>query len=99
MTIDWKDIRPVLLGMRDLPAWVVEVIDGDSTLLPEGVSLEDEYVDASYIEFLREQIDLAPRGPQWNQVLKTRMSALEPEVGQTLTRVAIRHGDAEFILR
>lgn len=41
-------------------------------------SLERTTFDASYLDFLREQIDLAPRGPEWAAILTDRLSALSP---------------------
>ncbi len=40
--------------------------------------------DSSYLEFLREQIRLEPRGPDWSQVLSRRLRNLEPYVGHPL---------------
>ena len=34
--------------------------------------------DQSYLDFLQEQIDLEPRGPEWTALMKARLDALTP---------------------
>jgi hypothetical protein len=99
MTAEWKHIRPVLLKMSGLPEWAREIISVDTHVMPAGVTLEEESIDTSYIEFLEEQIKLAPRGEEWNQVLKERKRALEGQVGETMVRVAIRNRRDGFVAR
>ena len=41
-------------------------------------SCERRVFDQSYLEFLREQIALEPRGPEWTAVLRRRLTALAP---------------------
>ena len=41
-------------------------------------SLERMTSNASYLDYLREQIDLAPRGPEWAAILTDRLVALSP---------------------
>ena len=54
---------------KDLP-------DSLRTYAAEVSCLEEYRFDKSYIEFLDEQIDLSPRGPEWTQRLKRRRAAL-----------------------
>jgi hypothetical protein len=41
-------------------------------------SLERTTFDASYLDFLREQIRLAARGSEWTAILTDRLAALSP---------------------
>jgi hypothetical protein len=50
-------------------------------------SAEERIVKPDYFDFLREQIRLEPRGPEWGQVLKKRLADLEPFVDKKLIRV------------
>lgn len=61
--------------------------------------IEESYIDASYIQFLDEQIRLSPRGPEWTERLKKRRAALLPFCGVSLLRGMIRVGDTGFVVR
>ena len=47
-------------------------------------SCERKILDESYLDFLRQQIALEPRGPDWTAVLSKRLTALTPFVGLPL---------------
>ena len=59
--------------------------------LPESVreraiaaSIRESLFDHTYIEFLDEQIQLSPRGPEWSDRLRQRRAALAPFCGVRL---------------
>lgn len=52
-------------------------------------SLEWTTFDASYLDFLREQIRLAARGPEWTAILTDRLAALSPYCDKPTLRGAI----------
>lgn len=60
------------------------------------VELQEHCFDESYIEFLDEQIQLSPRGPEWSARLTRRRAALLPFCGVTLLRGRVQVGDADF---
>jgi hypothetical protein len=47
-------------------------------------TFERKVLAPDYLDFLREQIGLAARGPEWAAVLRNRLTALEPFVGKQL---------------
>lgn len=49
-------------------------------------SIDERLVKSDYLDFLREQIKLEPRGPEWGAILKARLAALEPFVDKSLIR-------------
>ncbi len=55
--------------------------------------------DASYLEFLDEQIRMSPRGPEWSALLSRRRAALLPFRGVPLLRGSVRVGDILFTVR
>lgn len=59
--------------------------------------LEDQVIDASYLEFLREQIELEARGPEWTSLLSSRLLAFEPLLGQRLRRIEVRREGAMML--
>ncbi len=62
-------------------------------------SCERKVFDQSYLDFLQEQIDLAPRGPEWAELLSRRLAALAPFCGLPTISGRISTSDAEFFIR
>jgi hypothetical protein len=50
-------------------------------------SAEQRIVKADYFDFLREQIKLEPRGPEWGQILNKRLADMEPFADKKLIRI------------
>jgi hypothetical protein len=46
--------------------------------------VELKLVTPDYLDYLREQISLNARGSEWLDLLRTRLDALDPYVGQEL---------------
>lgn len=90
-----QDIAAVekLLADSSTPAWVQEAL----TVTPSEAEVERHIIDQSYLEFLAEQIDLEPRGSDWTRVLRARLDAFKPLVGQPLIRIAIARRDVQFV--
>ena len=53
-------------------------------------SVEEKAVAVDYIEFLHEQIKLGARGPEWTELLKRRITVLEPYVNRRVITVMCR---------
>ncbi len=66
-------------AVSQLPV-IDSVMDGQDAL----PTIEEKVVATDYLDFLREQIELNPRGPQWLTLLKSRLAALEPFVGKQI---------------
>ena len=62
----------------------------------DATALEEHRFDESYIEFLDEQIQLSPRGPEWTARLIRRRAALLPYCRVTLLRGSVQVGDTCF---
>lgn len=70
----------------------LDVAGNGSDALP---SVEEELFKADYLEFLREQIKLEPRGPEWGAILRRRLTALEPFANKKLiTAIFFRKPDS-----
>jgi hypothetical protein len=54
-------------------------------------------IDLSYLEFLKEQIELGARGPEWNEILRARLQAYRSTVGQPLVRIRVLGDGLTFI--
>jgi hypothetical protein len=53
--------------------------------------------DSSYLDFLKEQIQLAPRGQAWSKILQRRFDALRHLAGTELISVRVQRGEYLFI--
>jgi hypothetical protein len=62
----------------------------DTVLRP---TVEFSEVTSSYLDFLRNQIRLKPRGEEWAEVLRARLFALVPYENATLYFVSILRMD------
>jgi hypothetical protein len=82
------------------PDWAREILTASATPNVSSTSsteVEAHTIDPDYLKFLREQIDLAPRGPEWSSVLVARLGALQPFVGQPMLRIGVHRGATVFI--
>ena len=89
-----------LAAHQGTPDWAREILTASATQNVSSTSsteIEAQTIDPDYLKFLREQIDLAPRGPEWSRVLVARLGALEPFVGHSMFRIGVHRGDANFI--
>jgi len=93
----WKMIVNAIETMRNCPPWLrtqasltwetasqLPIVDATSDGQNARPIAEKKVVAQDYLDFLREQIELNPRGPEWLSTLKTRLVALEPFVGKEL---------------
>jgi hypothetical protein len=65
----------------------------------EARGIEETCFDESYIVFLEEQIELAPRGPEWTEILRRRREGLRPFCGVPLVSGHIRVGNSRISVR
>ena len=70
-------------------------VDGQNAL----PSIEEKILKPDYLDFLREQIKLEPRGPEWNRILKERLAALEPSVNKAVVTAMFFRKPDTFTLR
>lgn len=90
-------------GDRDI--FIQAILAADS--LPSAVrknaaavqSCERVTFDASYLDFLREQIGLAARGPEWTAILTLRLEALSPYCNLPTLRGTIPAEDCLHCIR
>jgi hypothetical protein len=88
----------ILLASDGLPTWVRDQLAAAGAL-PSGCVVEDETIEADYLDFLREQIRLEPRGPAWTAVLRSRLDAFSDLVGEKLYRVEVVSDERRFVGR
>jgi hypothetical protein len=62
-------------------------------------SVSQSCFDASYLEFLDEQIRLGPRGPEWTARLRRRREALASYCDKRLLYATVSADGAEYSLR
>lgn len=98
MTHHTWDILVAAIGSFDgAPSWLKEqahlpyeaatrfppldgTVEGENAL----PTVEEQPVKSDYLNFLREQIRINARGPEWLELLRGRLSALEPFVGRSV---------------
>lgn len=87
----------------EIPAWMglllQQPLESIQTSSDVEIHVERKFIEQSYIDFLKEQIRLAARGPEWSEVLNGRLRALEPHVGEEITTVTFLHGSEGFVVR
>jgi hypothetical protein len=93
----WRILCDAIASIPECPSWLKEqaglewqsvsrlpVVDATSDGQHALPTVEQKAVSPDYLDFLREQIDLNPRGAEWLALLKNRLAALEPFVGKQL---------------
>lgn len=65
---------------RQLPTWFENLGDSaiDEMTQNQEAFLKIDSFDKTYLEFLKGQIELCARGPEWNVILEERLAALKP---------------------
>lgn len=89
----WQICAGAIPTIAEAPSWLKEqalmsfeevsqlpVLDGTIKGADSRPSFEEKVLKADYLDFLRGQIKLESRGPEWSQILKMRLAALEPFV-------------------
>ena len=93
----WGEFVTSLKRAARCPSWV-----HSACILKNGrgvsISYELTEITLSYLEFLREQIELEPRGAEWTNVLKQRVVAMEPHVGRHVIRFGVVDGNRSYTL-
>jgi hypothetical protein len=93
----WRIVVSAIASIHGCPSWLKEqasltweavsrlpVVDATSNGQHALPTVEEKVVAPDYLNFLREQIGLNARGPEWLPLLKSRLAALEPFVGKQL---------------
>jgi hypothetical protein len=91
----WKLVQSVVTGLGSMmPDWVIRCacldyeeiralpVNGAGQGVTSSPNVEAREVAGDYLGFLREQISLAAEGPEWTEVLRRRLAALEPYEGK-----------------
>lgn len=78
--------------------WIRSLSEDDVVKLLESkhASIQEKPVDAGYIDYLKEQIRLSPRGPLWANILQDRVNALTDFIGTPVVFVCIT-SDSEYL--
>jgi hypothetical protein len=108
----WQQLGKAISSADELPVWlqnqsklkwesVCALPPADSVTegqfsLPE---VEKKRINRDYLTFLRDQITKNARGPEWLMLLRKRLAALEPWVGQELIVATFRFKPHLTILR
>ena len=85
-------LKRALNSTKGLPDYILDPKN-------EVVSLDLRSFDYSYIEFLTEQIELKPRGDEWNEILLKRRSNLESFANITLLDVHLKTAKGDVWLK
>lgn len=93
----WETLVNAIASIHQCPCWLKEqscltwesiaelpVVDAASDRRHALPKVEERVTAPDYLDFLREQIRLNARGPEWLALLKNRLAALEPFVGKRL---------------
>lgn len=74
----------------DLPEWAKRVLDSaDRCGLSTKIEVERKVQEQSYLAFLEEQVELAPRGPEEARLFQAKIEALRPFVGEMVQILTI----------
>ena len=88
----WDTMRGQLLSSQGIPSWLNAVLatpfDRLQSLAAD-IDVERKELTASYLDFLREQIRLEPRGKEWAGALQERLGSFLPHVDQQLLFLSI----------
>ena len=98
----WATLGQILEGNSSVPSWInqqlrlpfQEVIRFPAfEAVPEGCdacpTIEEKVLEKDYLDFLRQQVNVDARGPEWLNLLNSRILALEPFVGKDLITVRL----------
>jgi hypothetical protein len=93
----WGMLSEALMAIPNCPFWLKEqakmsyeelsklsIVDATTAGKAARPTLEIKTVTGEYLNFLREQIRLNPRGPEWLDLMKSRLAALEVFLGKEL---------------
>jgi len=103
----WRVIGKKIIAITAVPDWVKKIAmisfailkDRSSVIGHEVVAAELKYITESYLCFLKEQVELNVRGPEWSTILKERLKAIEPYKNNDLIFVSISDGSNQFYIR
>ena len=76
---DKANVVRCLEAHPDLPAWAQRILKNG--IRGEDFHVSEQVFDASYLDFLNEQIALNARGDEWSKILKKRVEILNAWVG------------------
>lgn len=98
----WASLGQILKSNSSIPSWVNQQLRlpfQDVISFPafdevtEGCdacpTIEEKSLEKDYLDFLRQQANVVARGPNWLNLLKSRILALEPFVGKNLITVRL----------
>ena len=91
----WEILAAAIDSFDGAPSWLKEqarlpyeavtrlspldgTVEGENAL----PTVDEQPVKSDYLDFLREQIRINARGPEWLELLRERLSALEPFAGR-----------------
>lgn len=88
-------IKLVKQAALRLPNWFSLLSDEqvESMRKSESASLEIRKVDPSYLDFLRKQIELGARGPEWTAILEERLKAIAPFVNKEVATLTLNRSN------
>jgi hypothetical protein len=108
----WQILVAAIATVENPPAWLREVArrSYDEVLrLPKFEDADDGQFTApwveekllakDYLDFLREQIRIDARGPEWKKLLQERLQALEPFVGKNVLTATFHQKPHAFSLK
>lgn len=84
-----------------IPNFAAEIFSQPWDFIEKAYSpnLETKPLDASYLAFLDEQIELGARGEEWSNVLRHRKTMLSPYVGRSLTTLSIPTSGGTVVIK
>lgn len=106
----WVNFKDEIISAQGLPAWTKILLQINSDALYDqcqinikgqsySFSYECKAVSQSYIDFLKEQIELNPRGEDWKHVLQSRLKALSQFLGKELMFMEIQCEENQLYAR
>lgn len=82
---DLARIRGLIVASDLIPLWMRNSLSAEPNYI-NSTTIEEKLVKRDYLDFLEQQIELEPRGPEWTSQLQRWLNALAPYEGQPLLR-------------
>jgi hypothetical protein len=108
----WNTLTIAIASLRACPDWLrdqanlsweqvshLPILDNTGFGQHAIPIVEQKTMTLDYLDFLREQINLNPRGLEWSTILKNRLTKLEPFTGKELIVATFFSKPHSFTLR
>jgi len=97
----WSALKQTIEKNYTIPTYAAEVLAQSWSFIEKAnlLNVESKLLDASYLAFLDEQIQLGARGEEWTNVLRRRKTQLSPYVDKILTTLTLQTAGGTVVIK